>query len=133
MDFYQITIAKRIMDRKCHYPCLFACVFLLLTFIVGCSPTATSPAAIKQGSSKEDVIKLYGKPDRTQEFIIPDEPFFGPQENLIHLVPPGSAIEEWVYEAEDEELYIWFTGDSEEGRESWLVLDLGKYPKDAVY
>jgi len=42
-------------------------------------------------------------------------------------------IEEWVYEIGDEELYIWFTGKDGEARENWLVLDLGRYPKGAVY
>ena len=60
-------------------------------------------------------------------------PFFGPQESLINLVPSGTLIEEWVYEIEDEELYVWFTGDVDDARENWLVLDLGKFPKDAVY
>ena len=108
-------------------------ILLLMALVIGCSPIASPPAEITQGSSKEDVIALYGEPDRTQEFIIPDEPFFGPQEGLIDLVPPGTLIEEWVYEIEDEELYIWFTGDNSEAREDWLVLNLGKYPKGAVY
>ena len=108
-------------------------ILFLMVFIVGCSPGSTPPTEITQGSSKDDVIALYGEPDRTQEFTIPGEPFFGPQEGLIDLVPPGTAIEEWVYEIGDEELYIWFSGDSDEAREDWLVLDLGGYPKGAVY
>ena len=103
-------------------------VLLLITLVVGCSP-----AEITQGASKEDVRALYGEPDRTQEFILPEVPFFGPQEGLINLVPPGTTIEEWVYEIGDEELYIWFTGNNDEARENWLVLDLGRYPKGAVY
>jgi hypothetical protein len=108
-------------------------ILLVIPFMVGCSPTPTVPAEIVQGSSKDDVIALYGEPDRTQEFIIPEEPFFGPQEGLINLVPPGTTIEEWVYEIGDEELYIWFTGEEDEAREDWSVLDLGRYPKGAVY
>jgi hypothetical protein len=108
-------------------------LILFMAFIAGCSLTSNSPSEITQGSSKEDVLTLYGEPDRTQEFIIPDEPFFGPQEGLINLAPPGTVVEEWVYEIGEEELYIWFTGDSNEAREDWLVLDLGRYPKEAVY
>jgi hypothetical protein len=106
---------------------------LLMILIIGCSPAPTPPAEITQGSTKDDVFVLYGEPDRTQEFIIPDEPFFGPQEGLINLVPPGTTIEEWVYEIGDEELYIWFTGEEDTTREEWRVLDLGRYPKGAVY
>jgi len=106
---------------------------MLMANIVGCSSIATTPSEITRGSSKADILALYGEPDRTQEFIIPDEPFFGPQEDLIDLVPPGTLIEEWVYEIGDEELYIWFTGKDGEARENWLVLDLGRYPKGAMY
>jgi hypothetical protein len=104
----------------------------VIAFLVGCSPASTPPSEITQGSSKDDVIALYGEPDRTQEFILPSEPFFGPQEGLAKLVPPGTVIEEWAYEIGEEELYIWFTGE-DEAREEWLVLDLGRYPKGAVY
>jgi len=75
---------------------------------------------------------MYGEPDRTQEFTIPDEPFLGPQEGLIDFAPPGTVVEEWVYEIGDDELYIWFTRDDETS-ENWTVLDLGRYPKGAVY
>jgi hypothetical protein len=110
------------------------CVLLLFTvFVAGCSPAVAPPAQVRPGSSKENVIALYGKPDRTQEFIISDEPFFGPQEGLIDLVQPGTLIEEWVYEIGEEELYVWFTGADNQSRENWQVLDLGRYPKGAVY
>jgi hypothetical protein len=47
-----------------------------------------------------------GEPDHIQEFILPAEPFFGPQEALVNLVPAETLIEEWQYEIEDELLYI---------------------------
>ena len=121
------------MDRNIRFNFLGAGIILLMAFLVGCSPASTLPSEIIQGSSKDDVIALYGEPDRTQEFILPEVPFFGPQESLINLVPSGTLIEEWVYEIGYEELYIWFIGDSDEAREDWLVLDLGRYPKGAVY
>ena len=108
-------------------------IILLIALLVSCSPVSPLPSEIIQGSPKEDVIALYGEPDRVREFILPEVPFFGPQESLINLVPSGTAIEEWVYEIGEEELYVWFTGDIEDARESWLVLDLAKYPKGAVY
>ena len=107
-------------------------VLFLMVSLLGCSPASKPPSEIIPGSSKKDVTAIYGEPDRTQEFTIPGEPFFGPQEDLIDLVPPGTMVEEWVYEIGEEELYIWFTGD-DEAREKWLVLDLGRYPKGAVY
>jgi hypothetical protein len=105
----------------------------MVTIFVSCSPISTPQEEIVPGSSRNDVIALYGEPDQTQEFILPDAPFFGPQERLINLVPSGTLIEEWVYEIEDEELFIWFTGEGDEPGDDWLVLDLGRYPKGAVY
>jgi hypothetical protein len=122
-----------IVDRNIRMNFLHAGILLLMAFLVGCSPASKIPTEIEQGSTKDDVIALYGEPDRTQEFILPEVPFFGPQESLINLVPSGTLIEEWVYEIGDEELYIWFIGDEDEAREDWLVLDLGRYPKGAVY
>ena len=121
------------VDRNIQLNFLHAGFLWLMAFLVGCSPVSKIPTEIEQGSTKEDVIALYGKPDRTQEFILPEVPFFGPQESLINLVPSGTLIEEWVYEIGDEELYIWFTGDLDEARENWQVLDLGRFPKGAVY
>jgi hypothetical protein len=65
--------------------------------------------------------------------ILPDHPFFGPQEGLANLVPPGTEFEEWVYEIGDEVLYVWFFGEADEPREDWLVLATARYPKDAVF
>jgi len=104
----------------------------LMVSLLGCSPASKPPSEIIPGSSKKDVTAMYGEPDHTQEFTIPDEPFFGPQEGLIDLAPPGTVVEEWVYEIGDDELYIWFTRDDETS-ENWTVLDLGRYPKGAAY
>ena len=110
-----------------------AAIILVLFIIAGCSPSTLSPAEIEAGSTKGEVIALLGNPDLTQEFILPDEPFFGPQESLVNLVPAGTVIEEWVYELGEDVLYIWFTGEGDDSGEDWLVLDTAKHPKDAVY
>ena len=110
-----------------------AAIILVLFIIAGCSPSTLSPAEIEAGSTKGEVIALLGDPDQTQEFVLPDEPFFGPQESLVNLVPAGTVIEEWVYELGEDVLYIWFTGEGDDSGEDWLVLDTAKHPKDAVY
>lgn len=110
-----------------------AAIILVLFIITGCSPSTLSPAEIEVGSTKGEVIALLGDPDQSQEFILPDEPFFGPQESLVNLVPAGTVIEEWVYELGEDVLYIWFTGEGGNSGEDWLVLDIAKHPKDAVY
>ena len=91
-----------IVDQNIQPNSLHAGFLLLMAFLIGCSSASTTPSEIAQGSTKDDVIALYGKPDRTQEFILPEVPFFGPQESLINLVPPGTAIEEWVYKIGNE-------------------------------
>jgi hypothetical protein len=110
-----------------------AVIFIIAVVLVGCSPTSSIPSEVGKGSSKGEVIASLGEPDQTQDFILPDEPFFGPQESLVNLVPAGTVIEEWVYEIGDEVLYVWFAGEDDDLREDWLVLVTARYPKDAVY
>jgi hypothetical protein len=124
---------SQVTGRKLRLKFVHAAVILILFVIVGCSPPALSSPEIEAGSSKGEVIALLGDPDQTQEFVLPDEPFFGPQESLVNLVPAGTVIEEWVYELGEDVLYIWFTGEGDNSGEDWLVLDTAKYPKDAVY
>lgn len=121
------------LDRSIRLFSFYVGILLLMVSLIGCSLPSNRPSEITQGSSKDDVITLYGEPDRTQVFLLPEAPFFGPQESLINLVPSGTTIEELVYEIGDEELYIWFTGDENEPDDDWLVLDFGRYPKGAVY
>jgi hypothetical protein len=106
-----------------------AIISIIAIILVGCSPTSSVPSEIGRGSSKGDVIASLGEPDQTRDFILPDEPFFGPQESLVNLVPAGTAIEEWRYEIGDEVLYVWFTGEDDDLREDWLVLATARYSK----
>lgn len=108
-------------------------MFVITVVLVGCSPISSPTPEIGAGSSKGEVIASLVEPDQTLDFALPDTPFFGPQESLSNIVPAGTVIEEWVYEIEDEVLYVWFTGEVDESREDWLVLDTARYPKDAVY
>ena len=110
-----------------------ALIFVIFIVLAGCSISPSPLSEIEKGSSKDEVITSLGEPDQTQDFVLPDVPFFGPQESLVNLVPPGTMIEEWVYEIGDEVLYVWFAGEEDELREDWLVLDTARHPKDAVY
>ena len=112
---------------------VLAVLFLITVVLVGCSPTSNLPPEVGKVSSKAEVIALLGEPDQTQDLKLPNEPFFGPQESLINLVPAGTVVEEWVYEIGDDVLYVWFKGEVDQLREDWLVLDTARYPKDAVY
>jgi hypothetical protein len=108
-------------------------LFILISALVGCSLSSMLAPDIGAGSSKEEVIALLGEPDQTRDLVLPEAPFFGPQESLINLVPAGTLIEEWVYEVGDDVLLVWFTGGVDEAREDWRVLDTAQHPKDAVY
>lgn len=124
---------RTIIQGKIRLNSVRAVMFIIAIVLAGCSPTSSPPSEIGQGSSKAEVISSFGEPDQTQDFILPDEPFFGPQESLVNLVPAGTVIEEWVYEIGDEVLYVWFTGQDGDSRDDWLVLLTARYPKDAVY
>jgi hypothetical protein len=106
-----------------------AVLFIIAVILVGCSPTSSVPSEIRKSSFEGDVIASLGEPDQTQDFILPNEPFYGPQESLVNLVPAGTAIEEWRYEIGDEVLYVWFTGEDDDLREDWLVLATARYSK----
>ena len=108
-------------------------LFLIALTLVACSPDSTPLPDIIAGASKDDVIAAHGTPHQVRDFILPDEPFFGPQESLINLVPSGSLIEEWLYEIEDDHLYIWFSGEQNGLRKDWLVLAKVRVPHDAIY
>ena len=122
-----------IKQRNFSLRSVLAVLFIFSVVLAGCSPTSNHPPEVGKGSSRAEVISALGEPDQTQEFNLPNEPFFGPQESLINFVPAGTVIEEWVYEFGDEVLYVWFTGQVDELREDWFVLDTARYPKDAVY
>lgn len=109
------------------------CILTLTALLLGCSPAAPPTVELNRGASKDEVIAAFGEPDRTQDFILPDQPFFGPQEGLVDLVPAGTLIEEWVYEMGDEVLYVWFTGENGEARRDWRLLETARHPNDAVY
>ena len=101
--------------------------------LVSCSLDTSSSGEIEVGFSRDDVIDANGQPAAIQDFVLPDQPFFGPQESLASLLPPGVVVEEWVYELNGEILYVWFASESGEPREGWLVIATGIYPAGAVF
>jgi hypothetical protein len=123
----------RINQRNLQVRIIHSLIILVGFLLIGCFPRSSPAPEIGPGSFKGEVIASWGEPDQAQDFILPAEPFFGPQESLVNLVPAGTLIEEWVYEIEDELLYIWFTGEEDKPRDSWPVLATGRYPKDAIY
>lgn len=85
------------------------------------------------GLSRDEIRRLLGEPDANRDLTLTGDPFFGPQERLAGLVPPGSTVEEWQYEWGQERLYVWFYGGEASSRTDWTVILSAKVPRDAVY
>ena len=123
---------------KARYPkkYLFLAHWLAIAtmLIAGCARSQSPPVELEVGFTHQEVRDTLGEPDETQEFVMPDGPFFGPQEALSGLVPAGSLVEEWRYDLDDEKVRcVWFYGDSAAGREAGRMIATSIVPKDAVY
>jgi hypothetical protein len=100
----------------------------VLFCLVSCQALSISP-----GDSPERVLSIMGEPTRTQDFLLPEAPFFGPQESLTGLIPAGALVKEWVYVQGDEETYVWFHCDQGEVGEDCSLIKTASYPVGAVY
>ncbi|MGD2048096.1 MAG: hypothetical protein PVH03_01305 [Chloroflexota bacterium] len=107
--------------------------FLVFLTLASCSSTSSSPDEVEIGFSRDEVIAVLGIPSTIQDFVLPDEPFFGPQESLTNLLPPGTMVEEWMYELDDKVMYVWFASESDLPRDEWLVIKTEVYPAGAVF
>jgi len=108
-------------------------LFSLLILFNGCNANNGNALIVKVGSSHDEVRTLAGKPERAKEFRMPETSFSGPQESLTGFVPAGTLVEEWVYEMDKEELYVWFTGQEDQSKDEWRVVASARYPVGAVY
>lgn len=108
-------------------------LLLVAALVAGCASSAPPSTTVEQGSSRAEVRAALGEPDQIQEFVLPDQPFFGPQESLADILPSGTAVEEWAYKSGEEVLLVWFAADPGERREDWRVVETGSYPAGAVY
>lgn len=106
---------------------------LATSMLFACSGRKNDQREIEPGFSKEEVTRILGDPDQMNEFIMPDGPFFGPQEGLTGLVPAGHQVEEWVYFVDGDARYVWFWGEPDQERDAWRVVLTSIYPKDTVY
>jgi hypothetical protein len=111
---------------KIKIPVLVYCTILIS--LVSCRAVSVSP-----GDSPDKVSRLLGEPTRTQNFLLPEAPFFGPQESLTGLIPAGTPVEEWVYVQAGEELYVWFRCDQGELEGKCSLVKSARYPVGAVY
>ena len=101
--------------------------------LAACQNQIVARREMQPGLSPAQVQGLLGEPARTQDFLLPEVPFFGPQESLTGLIPAGALVEEWVYVQGDEELYVWFHCDQGEVGEDCSLIKTASYPVGAVY
>jgi len=109
---------------------------LLLLLICSFSPVfAQDFAEVKDGMTREQVRIILGDPELSTVAAVPQSPFFGPQESLVHFLRPGAFYEEWRYTNRETIYLVWFAGakDKEEPQESWRVITKFSYPKGAVF
>lgn len=124
------TIVAQSRVKRLGLLAVLGAAVLLVT--ASCASIRRPPATVQVGQSREAVIQTLGEPDEIRDFAVPDAPFFGPQERLQELLPPGSPVEEWRYASGDDVRYIWFSGNPG-SRDEWRVVDSAVYPADAVY
>ena len=120
-----------------HYPMKhphFVHLLAISTMLIaGCLRAQSPQVELEVGFTHQEVRDALGEPDETQEFVVPDGPFFGPQETLSGLVPAGSLVEEWRYELNDEVRYVWFYGDPAAGKDARKLIATTIVPRDAIY
>ncbi len=107
--------------------------FLLAIALLAACGGTEPPEELRVGATRSQVVAALGEPDEREDFLMPDGGFFGPQEALTRLVPPGEIVEQWVYQKGDELTYVWFAGRAGAERVSWTVVAFSTAPADAVY
>lgn len=112
---------------------LSAGMAVTIVLAAGCSPERDARRQIEVGQTQAEVVAALGEPDEVSEFTLPDEPFFGPQEGLVSLVPAGTFVLEWRYISGDDVRYVWFASERGVPREEWQVIGTAVHPVDAVY
>ena len=94
---------------------------------------ADSFILMEPGASRTQIITCLLDPIETQTFVLPAEPFFGPGEGLASLLEPGTPVEEWIFQDEDNNYYIWFASDPGEQEGDWRLVDKASYPIGVVF
>ncbi len=117
-----LTSRPRQVSKQRLWRLLLALIALFTAIeTVGCFGSASQSGQIQKGDSRVEVRTKLGEPDERQEFVMPDAPFFGPQEGLSSLLRPGTVVEEWLYGRDGEVLYVWFAEESGQPVENWLI------------
>jgi hypothetical protein len=95
--------------------------------------TTETFSQVEPGATRAEVEALLGAPDERQEMLLPEGPFWGPQEALSAILEPGAPFEEWVYHRDEYDYYVWFAAPADEPGEDWQVIQTASYPAGAVF
>lgn len=90
-------------------------------------------ARIVDGSSRQSVQKALGEPHTVTLGAIPVVPYEGPQEGLLEILGPKTKYEEWFYQFNGIDYYIWFGNRDGLPKAKWRVVSKAGYPKGAVF
>lgn len=85
------------------------------------------------GESRLSVEQALGKPHKTTLGVVPAGPYFGPQEELLEILGPNAEYEEWLYQLNGNDYYVWFGDRDNIAKEKWKVVSSGSYPRGAVF
>ena len=115
-----------------------ACGALLL--LAGCGPGSMAPASfdakfqtVVAGMTQAEVRTLLGAPAQQKLDVLPEGPFFGPQEGIDPAsLNPEREYDQWQYQRGNTIYLIWF-GDPKVPQDSWPVIGTTSYPKGAVF
>lgn len=90
-------------------------------------------ARIVDGSSRQSVQQALGEPHTVTLGAIPVVPYEGPQEGLLEILGPKTKYEEWFYQFNRIDYYIWFGNRDGLPKDKWRVVSKAGYPKGAVF
>ena len=121
-------------------PPLLRLTYGTLLLFAGCAPGTRAPATfggkfqtVVPGMTRGEVRALLGVPSQQKLDVLPEGPFFGPQEGIDPaLLNAEREYDEWRYDAGGTIYLIWF-GDPKRPQGTWPVIGTTSYPKGAVF
>ena len=122
------------MKMKC--PMQIIMPVFVVSLSLACASTRTLEqnfSSIQTGMSRQNIKSIMGKPERADAGVVPQSPFFGPQEALLSVLKPGASFEEWQYTDAENIYLIWFGSINDEPQDKWGVVTKFGYPKGAVF
>jgi hypothetical protein len=88
---------------------------------------------VKPGMNKQRVLNLLKEPHDIVIAVLPEPPFWGPQESLVNIINPGTQYEQWRYVVARTDFLIFFGSADKIPRKEWKVLDKTYYSNNEVF